>query len=46
MQNRTTGFKISGVFKTNDLSESGATFEKSAEDSSIAVSGPGGSMGF
>lgn len=41
-----TGFKISGVFKTNDLIESGTVFEESAEDPSITLSGPVGSIGF
>lgn len=41
-----TGFKISGVFKTNDLIESGTVFEESAEEASITISGPGGSIGF
>lgn len=41
-----TGFKISGVFKTNDLKVSVGTFEESAEDPSTTVSGPGASISF
>ena len=44
VQKRMTGFRISGVFSTNDLMELGTVFNESMEASSSVASSPEGSV--